>query len=232
MTFRPKFWPTVTTVLMLIALLGLGTWQVQRYSWKADLLEKLTTRSEAAALALPSGLTVSEELEFQRVALTGTYLHEHEFHLFGRSLRGNPGVHVLTPLRRADGNGYILINRGWVPFDKRSAEDRSAGQIEGNVTFEGIVRLVKGPGAFTPENDPVKNDWFFVEPAAMAKLAGIDALPDYYVLSGEKDVPGGYPVSRQWRLDIPNNHAEYAITWYLMALVLIGIYIVYHRQKP
>lgn len=231
MMFRPRFWPTVTTVLMLIALLGLGTWQVQRYSWKADLLDKLATRSEANAIALPSGLSVSEDLEFQRVTLTGTYLHEREFHLFGRSLRGNPGVHVLTPLRRADGNGYVLVNRGWVPFDKRSAKDRSAGQVESEVTFEGIVRLARGPGTFTPDNDPVKNDWFFVEPAAMAKLAGLEALPDYYVLSGEKDVPGGYPVSHQWRLDVPNNHAEYAITWYLMALVLIGIYIVYHRQK-
>jgi surfeit locus 1 family protein len=232
MTFRPRFWPTVTTALMLIALLGLGSWQVQRYSWKADLLEKLSSRSQAAAMALPNGLTVSEDLEFQRVTLIGTYLHEHEFHLFGRSLRGNPGVHVLTPLRRADGKGYVIVDRGWVPFDKRSATERSAGQVKGEVTFEGIVRLANGPGPFSPDNDPVRNDWFFVEPAAMAKLAGIDALPNYYVLSGVANVPGGYPVSRQWRLDIPNNHAEYAITWYLMALVLIGIYIVYHRQKP
>ncbi|NKB56097.1 MAG: SURF1 family protein [Alphaproteobacteria bacterium] len=231
MSFRPQFWPTLTTALMLIALLGLGTWQVQRHGWKSDLIEKLHSRSEAAAVELPDGPSAPDVFEFQRVRLTGTFLHDQEFHLIGRSLRGNPGVHVLTPLRRADGKGYAIVDRGWVPFDRRAPENRAAGQIQGEVTFEGIVRLAKGPGIFTPENDPKGNNWYFVEPKLMARIAGLDALPDYYVLSGAKNIPGGYPVTKQWRLDIRNNHAEYAITWYLMAVVLIVIYIVYHRQK-
>jgi surfeit locus 1 family protein len=231
MTFRPRFWPTVTTALMLVALLGLGTWQVQRYGWKSELIDKLQARSTAAAIELSAAPAALEEIEFQRVLVTGTFLHEHEFFLLGRSLRGSPGLHVLTPLRRADGKGWALIDRGWIPFERRAPETRAAGQVEGEVAVEGIVRLAKGPGTFTPENDPKGNNWYFVEPDAMARAAGLGSLPGYYVLSGGKGSPGGYPVPRQWRLDVRNNHVEYAITWYLMAVVLIVIYVLYHRQN-
>ncbi len=231
MKFRPRFWPTVTTVAMLAALLALGTWQVQRYGWKSDLIEKLQSRSESAAIALPGKAVALEEIEFQRVRVTGTFLHEREFFLIGRSLRGAPGLHVITPLRRADGKGYALIDRGYIPFERRLTVARASGQVAGVVSFEGVVRLAKGPGTFTPENDPKGNNWYFIDPDAMASVAGIGGLPGYYVLSAAKDTPGGYPVTRQWRVDIRNNHVEYAITWYLMALVLVVIYVLYHRQN-
>jgi surfeit locus 1 family protein len=231
MIFRPRFWPTLTTAVMLALLLGLGTWQVQRYGWKSDLVAKLKARSEATAIALPEMPMDLEKIEFQRVRVSGAFLHEHEFFLLGRSLRGRPGLHVLTPLRRADGKGHALVDRGWIPFERRMPATRAAGQVDGEVVFEGIVHLVKGPGTFTPENNPKGNNWYFVDPAAMARVADLDALPGYYVLSGAKDTPGGYPVPSQWRVDIRNNHTEYAITWYLLAVALVVIYVLYHRQK-
>lgn len=231
MTFRPRFWPTVMTVVMLITLLGLGTWQVQRHAWKSDLIAKLKSRSQSAAVALPAADAPPEEIEFQRVRVSGTFLHEHEFLLLGRSRRGSPGLHVLTPLRRSNGEGYALIDRGWIPFERRAPASRTEGQVTGEVSFEGIVRIVRGPGMFTPENDPKGNNWYFIDPAAMARLAGIETLPDFYVLSGAEEKPGVYPIPRQWRIDIRNDHVEYAITWYLMAVVLVVIYVLFHRQK-
>ena len=231
MTIQPRFWPTVMTVFMLIALLGLGTWQVQRYTWKADLIEKLRSRSQASAVALPVADAPPAEIEFQRVHVRGTFLHQHEFFLLGRSRRGSPGLHVLTPLRRSDGKGYALIDRGWIPFDHRAPESRARGQVDGEVSFEGIIRIARGPNVFMPENDALGNNWYFIEPSAMARAAGIDTLPGYYVLSGAKETPGVYPIPRQWRVDIRNDHVEYAITWYLMAVILIVIYVLYHRQK-
>ncbi len=216
---------------MLVLLLYLGTWQVLRYGWKTDLIEKLQTRSESAAIALPKNSVALEKFEFQHVLVSGTFLHEHEFYLFGRSLHGSPGLHVITPFQRTDGAGYVLVDRGWVPFDKRDPAERAEGQVEDLVEIDGMIRLAKGPGTFTPDNDAKGNYWYFIEPDAMAKVAGLDALPDYYVLSGIKDTPGGFPVARQWRVDIRNHHIEYAITWYLMAVALIVIYVVYHRQR-
>ena len=216
---------------MLIALLSLGTWQVQRYGWKSDLIAKLQSRSDSTPAALPGADAKPDDIEFLRVRATGTFAHEYEFFLFGRSLRGRPGLHVLTPLRRADGKGYVLIDRGWVPFERRAPATRVKGQIEGEVTFEGIVRIARGPGMFTPENDIAGNNWYFVDPVSMARKAQIGSLSGYYVLSGAKDTPGGYPAPRQWRIDIRNHHVEYAITWYLLAVALVVIFVLYHRQK-
>lgn len=231
MKFQPRFWPTVTTGLMLIALLALGTWQVQRYSWKSELIEKLQSRSQETPQALPADDAAPDDIEFQRVQVKGTYDHAHEFYLLGRSRRGTPGLHVMTPLRRSDGKGYALIDRGWIPFERRSPATRAEGQVTGEVSFDGIVRIARGPGTFTPENDVAGNNWYFIDPETMARKAGIGTLPGYYVLSGAKEPPGGYPIPRQWRIDIRNNHVEYAITWYLMAVILLVIYVLFHRQK-
>ena len=231
MTFQPRFWPTVTTLLMLFALLGLGTWQVHRHSWKSDLIEKLKSRSQATAVALPAADAPVDGIEFQRVQVSGSFLHERELFLLGRSRRGSPGLHVLTPLLRADGKGYALIDRGWIPFERRDPLSRVKGLEKVQVSFEGIVRIARGPNMFTPDNDPAGNNWYFIDPGAMALMAGIDALPAYYVLSGAKEIPNIYPIPRQWRLDIRNDHIEYAVTWYLMAFILVIIYLLYHRQE-
>ncbi|MEX2616869.1 MAG: SURF1 family protein [Alphaproteobacteria bacterium] len=230
MGFRPQFWPTVVTVPMLIALVGLSIWQFNRYGWKADLIEKLNTRAESEAVDLPPGTPATEALEFQRVRVTGTYLHDKELHLVARSMRGNPGMHIFTPLRRADGGGIELINRGWVPGERLEAATRAAGQLAGEVTVDGIVRLAKGQGSFIPDNDPEQNVWFFIDPAAMAQAVGLDALPPHYIVSGNTDVPGGFPVGRQWRINLPNNHFEYGLTWMFMAMALLVIYVLYHRK--
>ena len=230
MGFRPQFWPTVVTVPMLIALVGLSIWQFNRYGWKADLIEKLNTRAESEAIDLPAAPPATDDLEFQRVRVTGTYLHDKEFHLVARSMRGNPGLHVFTPLRRADTGGIELVNRGWVPGDRLDVATRSEGQLAGEVTVEGILRLTKGQGSFIPDNDPVKNVWFFIDPAAMAKAAGLEGLPQHYIVSGNTDVPGNFPVGKQWRINLPNNHLEYALTWLFMAMALLVIYVVYHRK--
>src|SRR3546814_3771725 len=129
-------------------------------------------------------------------------------HLGNRSLNGNPGLHVVTPLVRADGAGAVLVDRGWVPFERRDPATRAEGQIAGEVTVEGIVRLAKEQGLYIPDNEPDKNLWFYIDPPAMAQAAGLESLSPFYVLAGENKVPGGFPIGRQWQLDIRNDHLE------------------------
>lgn len=229
--FRPTFWPTMITVPALIVLVALGTWQLQRLHEKTDQIAKLQTRSEAAAVAPPGADAVLGDFEYQKVRVAGRYRHDREMYLVGRSLRGNPGLQVMTPLERSDGKGAILVSRGWVPFDKRDPKTRADGQLPGAVEVEGIVRLEKGQGPFVPDNDPAKNTWYFIDIPAMSKRAGIDLAPGYYIVADKADFPGNFPVGRQWRLDIRNDHLEYAITWYGLAVALLLIYVVYHRQK-
>src|SRR3546814_8815176 len=87
-------------------------------------------------------------------------------------------------------------------------------------------------GLYIPDNEPAKKLWFYIDPPAMAQAAGLESLPPIYVLAGENKVPGGFPIGRQWQLDIRNDHLEYAITWYSLAVALLVIYVAYHRRRP
>lgn len=231
MSFRPRLWPTLITVPAFILLLALGTWQVQRLQWKTALIEKLQARSEMPAVSLPPVLDDPEAFEYRRVGVEGRFLHDGELHLVNRSLNGNPGVHILTPLERADGAGYVLVNRGWVPFDREDPAKRPEGQISGTVRVEGILRLAKGPGWITPDNAPPTNVWFYLDPPAMARAAGVPSLPAFEIMSSDREVPGGFPVGHQWRVDLRNDHLQYAVTWYALAFALLVIYVLSQRRR-
>ena len=82
-----------------------------------------------------------------------------------------------------------------------------------------------------PENEPHNNAWVFVDPVAKAAAAGLGALPAHYVMSSARDTPGGYPIGHQWRLNIRNDHLQYAVTWYALAIALLVIYVLYHRKR-
>ncbi len=232
MGFRPALWPTLFTVPALIALIALGLWQVQRLHWKADLIEKLQTRSTSAAAAPPGPSDDLAAFEFRRVAVTGSFRHDSELYVVSRSLRGSPGLHVLTPFARGEGMPAVLVNRGWVPFDKQDPATRADGQVKGTVTIEGIVRLQRPPGWFTPDDDPKKNNWFTIDSEKMSQVTGIPLADGYYIVADKMGTPGDFPVGRQWRMDIRNNHLEYAITWFALAAALLVIYLLYHRNRP
>lgn len=236
MRFRPKLVPTLFTVPSLIVLVWLGMWQLERLEWKEELIDRLQSRAELPPRAFPAGPLDEEQHEFLPVEVTGVLLHEHEFHLINRSLNGNPGVHVVTPLRRSDDGSLILVNRGWTPFERRDPATRMEGQIDGEVTVAGLLRFVRQPGTIQgwvmPENEPHNNAWFWLNTEEMAASAGLDALPDYYVFSADRNVPGGYPLGEQWRLDLRNDHLHYAITWFGLAIGLAVIYVVYHWRRP
>lgn len=235
MPFRPKLIPTLITIPALITLVWLGVWQLQRLAWKEDLIEKLQSRAVAEAVQLPTGALDMEAWEYRKVRAEGVFQHEEEFFLLNRSLNGNPGIHVLTPLKRTDveGDQTILVNRGWVPFDKRERETREEGLIEGVVAVEGILRFpreVTGlQRVFLPENEPQNNMWYDPNIDQMESELGAE-LPNFYLVDGRDETPGLYPVARQWRLDIRNDHLQYALTWFFLAIALAVIYVVYHKR--
>lgn len=235
MMVRPKLVPTLFTVPALIALVALGVWQLERLAWKETLIDRLQSRATMEPVPLPAGDLAEAEWDYRRVRATGVFDHADEIHLLNRSLNGNPGLHVLTPLRRTDvpGDETILVNRGWVPFERKAPSTREAGQVDGEVTVEGILRFPAEVTAlqrvFLPENEPGNNMWYSADTEQIARHLGRD-LPGYYLVDGRTDTPGTYPVGRQWRLDVRNNHLEYALTWFALALGLAVIYVVYHRR--
>ena len=227
--FRPTLWPTVISVPALIMLIGLCVWQVQRMHWKQDLIADREARVAAEPVALSAEVANPAHMEFRRVRLEGTFLHDKELYLGARSLNGNPGYHILTPFALTEG-GSVLIDRGWVPVERKAPASRVEGQSAGNQVVEGIVRMPHGKAWMQPDNEAAKNMWYFVDLPAMAAAMAADFRTDLYVDAGPKENPGSYPVGGQTRIELPNDHLQYAITWGLLAVALAVIYVLYHLK--
>jgi surfeit locus 1 family protein len=231
---RPLLWPTVFSLPVLALCLGLGFWQMERREWKRDILDRIATNQATAPVPFDE-LVKGDPLrrEYGRVKVAGTFLHDKEFYLAARSLKNKVGLQVMTPLRLDDGR-IVLFDRGWVPSEQKDPAKRAQGQVAGRVELTGIVRRKQEHRQFAPENAPDRNIWFHVDVPLMRKMAGgqPDAVLDRFFLDADATPnPGGVPVGGQTRLDIPNDHLQYAITWFLLGMALIGVYLAFHWQN-
>ncbi|HXV25304.1 MAG TPA: SURF1 family protein [Alphaproteobacteria bacterium] len=228
--FRPRLWPTLLTVPALLVLLGLGTWQVQRLHWKEALIAERQAGLAAPATDWTEATEGPGELLWHRVSAEGRFLHDSELLLAARSMNGNPGYHIVTPFELGNGS-VLLIDRGWVPLERKEPQARAEGQVEGTRTISGILRPGHRPSWLTPDNQPERNFWFWMDLPAMAGSADLEqrAVTEAYLEADAAPNPGGFPIGGQTRTDLPNDHLQYAITWYALALALSVIYILYHR---
>jgi surfeit locus 1 family protein len=129
----------------------------------------------------------------------------------------------------ADGR-TILVDRGWVPPDRAEPRLRQEGVSQEPAEVEGVIRAVSERGPFTPDNRPDQNLWFTIDVPAMAAFTGIELLPSV-VEAGPAANPGGYPVGQDRPIEVPNDHLQYALTWYALAVALAVIYVIFLRRR-
>ena len=231
--FRPKPGATTAAGIVFVILIGLGVWQLQRLTWKENLIAERHDRSTAEAIEVPGPGADLGELDFRHAKATGRFDHGHEMFLAARSLNGNPGYHVMTPFKLADGR-TLLIDRGWIPLERKDAAKRAEGQVEGEVTIDGLLRLQRAKNWLEPDNQPKDNLWFWVDLPAMAAYLklGPDQVTPFYLEAGKAPNPGGFPIGGQSRTELPNDHLQYALTWFSFAVTLAVIWFLYHWKKP
>ena len=226
--FRPGIGATILTLLGLAGLVALGNWQLERLAWKRALLAEIAERTTAEPVPLPARIADPEAWRYRRVVLEGRFDHAHEM-----LLAAGRGWQVITPLLR-DGAPAVLVVRGFVPEDRRAPANRRAGQVEGVQTLTGIVRLAPSHRSWvTPENMPAAGRWYWRDREAMARAAGLAAVAPVFV-EADESAPGGWPQGGVTRLDIPNRHLQYALTWYALAAILAVIYVIagVKRARP
>ena len=228
--FRPNLWMTVCAVPALAILIGLGTWQLDRLEWKEGLIAQRTAGLAAAPIAISEVPDDWRAAEFRRIRIKGRFLHDREMLLVSKTQRGRPGYHVVTPLTLVDG-ATVLVNRGWVPLDLKAPRTRPQGQLAGVVALEGVLRGSGRPSPWTPDNDPAKGVWHYLDIAAMVQEAALGDVKPFVVEAGPAPIPGGYPVGGQTRTALTNNHLQYAITWYALAVALAAVYIAFHLKR-
>jgi surfeit locus 1 family protein len=210
--------------LLFAAFTALGVWQVYRLNWKLDLIARVDARVHAAAVAAPA--TATPDDEYRKVSATGTFLNDRETLVQAVTELG-AGFWVMTPLKRADGT-VILINRGFVPPDRREPSQHS--QQTGEVSVSGILRMSEPKGGFLRSNDPGGDRWYSRDVEAIATARHLTGVAPYFIDADATANPGGYPVGGLTVIRFSNNHLVYAITWFgLAAMTVVAAVMLYRR---
>jgi surfeit locus 1 family protein len=198
--------PLIFGICGVAILVGLGIWQVQRLAWKAAILDRIEARLAAAPVEVPPDPTPAAD-QYRRVRAAGT-IAPGELHVYAPAPGGGAGYRVIAPLVLGDGR-RVLLDRGFVPV-----EAKDAPRALGPATVVGSLLWPQESDRFTSPPDRAGNVWFARDVPLMAEALG--ALPVMLVAEpgGETGAPAAMPVSAS----IPNNHLEYAVTWFAMAL--------------
>jgi surfeit locus 1 family protein len=240
----------VAAVVLFCVFALLGTWQVQRRAWKLDLIARVDQRVHAPAVAPPVPAewpqVTAANSEYRHVRATGTFLNDSETLVRALTELG-AGDWVLTPLRLEDGT-VVLVNRGFVPPERRDRAAHGAAAVTTAATVTGLLRISEPKGAFLRRNDPAKGLWYSRDVAAIATARGLSRVAPYFIDAeadgGEERRPAvaadgatgesasNAPVGGLTVISFRNTHLMYAITWYGLALmVVVGAWIVIREER-
>ena len=208
---------SVFVYFIILTLLFLGFWQIYRLNWKLELIEQI----ENSLKNDPVELNSIEKKNYLRIKTSGEIDFDKQIYLYNLNDTGKPGFEVVNPIKI--GNENYLINRGWIPFEKKDLPEINL--VDQN-QIVGTLMLQTKPNAFKPENDIKKNYWFTLNREDILKFTGRN-FSDYVIyLNGEYKIPKPRVITAK----ISNNHKKYAITWFSMAISILLIYL-YFRKK-
>jgi surfeit locus 1 family protein len=215
----------------IAGFIALGLWQLERRAWKLDLIARVDARLAADTVAAPgpdawADLSRDRD-EYARVGATGRFLHDSEVAVLAVTERGS-GYWILTPLETPDFT--VLVNRGFVPQDRRDPltrpADRADGQAGDPVTVTGLLRLSEPRGGFLRANDPATGRWYSRDVAAIAQAEGLPGpVAPYFVDADATPNPGGLPVGGLTVISFRNAHLSYALTWFALAALVVVLTI-------
>jgi surfeit locus 1 family protein len=231
--------PTIFALVGIAILVGLGIWQLDRKVWKENLIATLNTRLAAAPGDLPprdawTGLAAAKD-EYRRVAFPAEFVAGEEALVYtaGSAFRPDvqgPGYWVFAPARLAGGS-IVLVDRGFVPLDRMQPDSRAQGLPHGSVDIVGVMRWPEQPGMFTPAADAKTGVWYARDIKAMAAAKQWSAPAPFYIEQEAPVPPGGWPKPGKLVVQLPDNHLQYAITWFGLALGLAGVYVVFIARR-
>lgn len=219
----------------IAGLIALGVWQLERRAWKHELIARVESRIHAALLAAPGPAawpTIGTGDAYRRLRVTGRFLYGRETLVTAATEHGS-GYWVLTPLVTEDGF-TVLVNRGFVPPERREPATRAVGQADGSITVTGLLRLTEPGGGFLRANDPGAQRWYSRDVAAIAAAHGLRAAAPYFIDADAAPNPGGLPIGGLTVIAFPDSHLIYALTWFALAAMLAGWlgYGLYDRLRP
>lgn len=226
----------------LTVLCALGYWQVQRLYWKEALIEQVNARLKLEPVPLQNILDEEisrDEHEYTPVTVSGSFDYLKEVYFFTTDKKGASGWNIHSPLKLEDGS-TLIVNRGFVFFSKKENASRLQTPTE-PVALTGLVRVPfdEKPGSF-PDNNLEAREFYWRDLPAIYAAMGIPQdqhLPiilDLDEMSQSQNASNeGWPKGGTTIISFTNNHLQYAVTWFGLALTLLGVgsYFIYSRAR-
>lgn len=214
-------------IALFLGFVILGSWQVQRLAWKLDLIERVDQRVHAAPSALPPAsewprITAADH-EYRAVQASGHWLAGQSV-LTQAVTELGAGFWLLTPLQLDDGS-QVLVNRGFIPTEQRARWQQLPAMAQDRATVTGLLRISEPRGGFLRENDPAQQRWFSRDVPAIAQAQGLGNAAPYFIdagLPGQAVAEGTWPRPGMTVIRFANSHLVYALTWYGLALMVVG----------
>jgi surfeit locus 1 family protein len=215
--------PLLFGILGVAILASLGVWQIQRLAWKEGVLAEIEARIAAVPVDLPA--TPDPEADkYLPVEMTGTF-GPGVLRVLVSQKRVGAGYRLISPFE-ADGR-VVLVDRGFVRVEQ-ALPPAPAGQV----IVSGNVHWPDDRNSSTPDNDVDGNTWFARDIGPMADVLQTEPI---LVVARELSQSGGavtpLPVDTS---GIPNDHLQYAITWFGLAIVwaVMTLYFLYRMRHP
>lgn len=212
-------------LVLFAAFVALGTWQVHRLAWKTALIAHVNERVHAPPVPAPgpadwAGVNAANA-EYRHVRLSGVWLGGRQTRVWTATDAGS-GYWILTPLRRGDGS-IVLVNRGFAPDGWCDLKGRCPAPPGGEATVTGLLRISEPSGLFR-HNDAAADTWYTRDVAAIAKARGLSDVAPYFVDADAASGAGAsaWPRGGMTVIHFPNHHLNYLITWYVLALMVLG----------
>ncbi|MCZ4258682.1 SURF1 family protein [Sulfitobacter sp. G21635-S1] len=201
-------------------LISLGVWQVQRLTWKQGILAEINGRIEAPAVPLPEQPD-PKEAAYLPVEVTGSFEGQTLRVLVSQKDQG-AGYRLITALNTGDRR--LLVDRGYIPN-----EAVAPPLPDGPVTITGNLQWPQETDSFTPAPDIDGNIWFARDVTAMSQLLQSEpVLVVARALSYDAAPVSPLPVDTS---RIPNDHLQYAITWFSLAAIWAAMSLYFLRRR-
>ena len=214
---KHKFLFSVFIIFFILVFVGLGTWQIIRLNWKNNLIIEI----ENSLKNPPVELAQSKKENFLKIKTSGSIDFGKQIYLYNLNDSGTPGFEVINPITIGDEN--YLINRGWIPFEKKGTEEINIFDQENII---GTLKLQGRKNIFKPDNDLVENYWFSLNREDVLKFTGKNFSKYIIYLDGNYQ----FPRPKKITANISNNHKKYAMTWFSLAISILLLYL-YFRKK-
>ena len=233
---KPRFLVlTISTIVAFAILVSLGAWQLKRRDWKHALIERIEARADGPPVTLQQVLDRwgrDRDIEYMRVEMTGKLRAGEEFHIY--TIRdGVAGWRIVSPFETA--SRLVMLDRGFVPEPLKAKDARADQPVpQGEVTVTGLARAPGQSNFVTPDNEPQRNRWYWRDlNSIVAELppAARERAAPFFVEAEAGVLPGEWPRGGVTQLRLRDRHLSYAMTWFGLALTLIGVYTAYVMSR-